>query len=358
MFLDVNEFEKRVEQGFLRKSVKGDLVLYGYTDKCTYERAWDEYTRMARGIILDKNTGEVIAKPFPKFFNLGEMEETFLTNLPKEPYVVAEKMDGSLGIIFHHDGKWNVATRGSFYSDQAAEAERMLQKYNLSEILTHLTILVEIIYPENKIIVNYGAERKLVVLGMYSREDGTEINTGIVQFVGWDTGMECPQYYNYTIEEMIELQTKLPKDNEGFVVRFRNGLRVKIKGKEYLRIAKLMANLSPLALFETMKNGKVDQFYLQQLPEELKADYEPYMIELERQYEAVLDGLKGEVQKHKLVNDTPTWRKDVGMYLANNKVNYSGGIFPYLLDNKESLDSFIMKQIRPTGNEMRLDLHI
>lgn len=169
MKYDLSKFEELYEQGYLRKSEKENLVLYGYTNKCTYDRHWNEYTKVARGLILDKNTGEVVAKPFEKFFNLNEHETTFLKNLPIHlPYEVLEKVDGSLGIIFNHNGYWDVATRGSFYSDQAIKAYELLNNYDLTLIPKEYTLLVEIVYPENKIIVNYGKEEKLVGLFLKS----------------------------------------------------------------------------------------------------------------------------------------------------------------------------------------------
>jgi RNA ligase len=48
-----------------------DLLLYVYTERCGYDRAWDETTVLARGLILDRVERRVVATPFPKFFNLG-----------------------------------------------------------------------------------------------------------------------------------------------------------------------------------------------------------------------------------------------------------------------------------------------
>lgn len=355
----MSEFEKRVEQGYLRKSEKGDLVLYGYTDACTFDRAWDEYTRIARGLILNKNTGEVVAKPFPKFFNLGEMEETFLNNLPNLSYKVSEKLDGSLGIIFNHNDEWHVSTRGSFYSDQAKEAKSILEQYDLDGLAKNITLLVEIIYPENKIIVNYANKRQLVLLGAFNREDGYELNDINLETISHYSGMRVAPRYEYTIDQMLAMQDTMPKDEEGFVIRYENGLRVKIKGKEYLRIAKLMSDLSPIALWETMKNGKVDTFYLQQLPEELRADYEPYVVELEKQFSQVmleveLDASKLPINSYeKVAVPTQDTRKNVGLFLKANKLKHESAMFPFILGNIDSLNKYVMKQIRPDGNNMK-----
>ena len=78
-------------------------------------KRWDEYTRAARGIIFNKRTGECVARPFPKFFNLGEMPESQLNKIPKDPsnYEVYDKLDGSLGILYwRHDRPCAVIVTG------------------------------------------------------------------------------------------------------------------------------------------------------------------------------------------------------------------------------------------------------
>src|SRR5262245_12322157 len=74
------------------------MALYNYTEQCERERAWDETTRRCRGLILEENTGRVVALPFDKFFNLGQMPETGAEALPWQlPSAVVEKYDGTLG---------------------------------------------------------------------------------------------------------------------------------------------------------------------------------------------------------------------------------------------------------------------
>ena len=49
---------------FLRQVISpcGRLILWNYTDLCTYERAWDEVTLNARGTVYEIETGKVIAR--------------------------------------------------------------------------------------------------------------------------------------------------------------------------------------------------------------------------------------------------------------------------------------------------------
>lgn len=343
MKYNLSEFEKRVESGLIRKVETDKLVLYNYTDKCTYDRAWDEYTLAARGIIFEKETGKLIAKPFPKFFNLGEMPETQLLNLPNEPYDVTQKMDGSLGIIYFYDDEWHVATRGSFTSEQAVKAQEMLlDSEYIDELVPGITYLVEIIYPGNKIVVNYGQEEKLVCLAVYNGDSELERST-------FPKGMEKAAAFAYPIEEMIALQKILPKDEEGFVVRFQSGLRVKIKGHEYLKIHKMISNMSPLSFWESMENGVVNKEYLSQLPEEFRNEFEPMVEQLEYSYKQTLEEIKWEADK------LPMGARAIGMLIqaAGHGLKHPGAMFPFILDKKEALNKYIMKYIRPDGNVLK-----
>lgn len=355
MKYDLQAFEDLVRDGYLKKAEKGDLTLYGYTEKTTFDRAWQtKYTLHARGIIFNKKTGALVAKPFPKFFNLGEMEEVSFVNLPKESYRVFEKCDGSLGIIFFHDNQWQLATRGSFSSEQAIRGLEILnRKYNISKLNPQFTYLVEIIYPENKIIVNYGNEEKLVMLGAYHTATSKEVDFDSVKIVAESAGMETAKEYFHTIEEMIVLKKTLPKDDEGFVVRFDFGLRVKIKGDEYMRIAKMISQMSPLSFWEAMKDGKVGREYVIQLPEEFRSEYEPMIDILEKQYSQMMEEIGADARKlPKIDLLSKEGQKVLGLLIQSKEhgLKHPTAMFSYVKKQVPALQKYVMKQIRPTGN--------
>ncbi|MEM1009354.1 MAG: RNA ligase, partial [Myxococcota bacterium] len=150
------------------------LYIYNYTPKAQYDRVWNEWTLACRGLIMEE-TGKVVARPFEKFFNLGEMESQVI---PDEPFEVYEKMDGSLGILYWSEGMPYMASRGSFDSDQALKANEMLQrqyKAALGKLNPAHTYLFEIIYPENRIVVDYGTTEALVLLGIVETSTGKEL---------------------------------------------------------------------------------------------------------------------------------------------------------------------------------------
>lgn len=352
MKYDLNELNKLVEQGYLRKTEKDDLVLYTYSEQCTYERYWNEYTRAARGLILNRHTGEVVAKPFEKFFNLGEMPETQLLNLPQMPYTVSEKVDGSLGIIYYHNNQWNIATRGSFSSEQALKGAEILKKYDMSIIPKDVTLLVEIVYPANKIVVDYKGEEKLVLLGAMNISHNREADSTVLNYYSRKTFIPRTKTYFYTIDQMIQLQQTMPKDQEGFVIRFYNCLRVKIKGDEYCKIHKIISNLSPISFWEAMEEGVVPVEYLHQIPEEFKKDFEPIVISLQMSYNKVFNEVREDLNRLPTKEVTPEGRKTVGLFLKEAGLKHSQAMFPILLGNVAALDGYIMKTIRPKGNNL------
>lgn len=122
------------------------LTILNYTKNAQFDRAWDDVTKKCRGLIYNNITGEVVARPFEKFFNWDEADSPYP---PSGPALRMEKMDGSLGILYSYDGQWYIATRGSFHSEQADEANLMLQR-NYAALTKCLrfdkTYLFEIIY--------------------------------------------------------------------------------------------------------------------------------------------------------------------------------------------------------------------
>ena len=170
--LNEKDLDKAIADGYISVRPHPDsreLLIYNYTAKSQYERVWTKETLACRGLILNvPDDGEilVVARPFNKFFNLAELDK-----IPEGKFVAQEKMDGSLGIIYQApDGLPSVATRGSFASEQAEWATQWLRKRPKfvaaaqSAISRNHTLLVEIIYPKNRIVIDYGELEELVLL--------------------------------------------------------------------------------------------------------------------------------------------------------------------------------------------------
>ena len=261
----LDDYSKR---GLLIKQVhpKLPLHIWNYTPEVQYGQLWDNITLSCRGLVTD-DRGNVLAKPFKKFFNIEEDR-----HVPTQDFEVFEKMDGSLGIVFKYNGEVIYATRGSFASDQAKWMAKYGEKYNFKDILVEgFTYLFEIIYPENRIVVDYGDQERLVLLGIINTETGEEIPYDDILFDGWD----IVQKYD-GIRDYSELKGKIDNNAEGFVVRFSNGDRMKIKGEEYLRLHKIMTNISTTGVWEHLSTGGDINELLKDVPDEFYKKIKDY----------------------------------------------------------------------------------
>lgn len=236
------------------------LAIAVYTKDAVVKREWNPVTKACRGLIWNEKTGEILARPFPKFFNLGEPEA-------REDYEaeveVTDKMDGSLGIGYLWEGKLYIATKGSFTSPQAAEANRILHTYYPDwRPPKGVTPLWEIIYRENRIVLDYGDARYLALIEGIDIETGKTYNPdGMLEDGIWSSwnGAAVNLAWYHSLGEVV---SAIPRDNaEGYVVRYIDtDERVKIKQKDYLEKHKLVFHLSEKSVWESLRDDKFDEY--------------------------------------------------------------------------------------------------
>lgn len=230
------------------------LSIYTYTRTAQYSRAWTTATIRCRGLIVDDLTHEIVAWPFPKFFNVGEHEHgnDFAPPLPDEPFEVYDKVDGSLGIVFHYNGQWHAASKGSFTSEQAMWAQAWISTSDTSRLKPDITYLAEIIYPENRIVVDYGDRKDLVLLGAYNSK-GEEGRLSWVDNDWKPIGSVVRTWPALPLPELLKLAEANARPDgtptsgistEGYVIRYANGLRAKAKLAEYVRLHKVLTGIT------------------------------------------------------------------------------------------------------------------
>lgn len=208
------------------------------------KNGWTDVLRLCRGIVFDRQ-GNLVAFPFPKFFNHGEHEET-RGELPEGSFEAMDKADGHLAIIFSYRGKLMATTRGSFVSSSAQVANKMLaaksRAYWQKAIGREQTVLAEIIHPRTKVIVDYGRRRGFVLLGCYNLKTFNDMNHAELSVLAQK--LKIPVAELVPFASIAALKAKVAekdyKNREGFVVRFVKAdgsvLRVKFKFAGYLGI--------------------------------------------------------------------------------------------------------------------------
>ena len=158
-YLNMEELKQAIEDKLVnaRFSVDGQ-VIYNYSNAAMYTPgAWNiDAVRKCRGLIVGPY-GHIVARSWGKFFNHGQAEAGELRM--DASVEVTDKVDGSLAVL-HYDqmDQPRVATRGSFESEQAHHATKLLwTKYpDVQWDGRYITPLAEVIYPENRIVCVQG----------------------------------------------------------------------------------------------------------------------------------------------------------------------------------------------------------
>jgi len=313
--MEVSTLNSYYERGLLTKQNHPSLPLtiWNYTEKVQYESLWDEITLNCRGLITDDSTGKVIVEPFGKFFNYEELISNRLSGIDipvKGDYVyVQEKADGSLGILFWYGEEWIMATRGSFTSEQAVKGLQIVKKnFFLQAFPREYGYLVEIIYPENRIVVNYKKEKIVFLSVVLNRKhpgwkstDESELHwtnaSSIFSYIGIRKKdiVKTEQHFNFSDSLYESLKSKNEKNKEGFVLRYHPGnFRMKIKFEEYIRLHRIMTNLSTTSVWEILSQGRSVDEILKDVPDEFYQKVRNYEEELTQQFES----LKAEYLDH------------------------------------------------------------
>lgn len=266
--LDPAELASAVKTGHVRvqRHPLRPYEIYNYTEACQYAGVWTPVTLACRGLIVDASSGAVLARPLKKFFNHTEGHAPQLR--PGAPVAVTDKADGSLGIIFPDGDGWAVATRGSFTSDQARHATGVLRgRYPDFLPPAGLTVLVEIVYPGNRIVLDYGGLDDLILLGAVDIATGRTFGPAAVP--GWPG----PVVDSFAYATLAEALAAPPRDGrEGLVVHLTDSdERVKIKYAEYVRLHRLVTGLTARTVWEVLVSGGDLDALTEPLPDEFHA---------------------------------------------------------------------------------------
>ncbi len=273
-----------IEQGYIVSQVHPTLPLriYNYGAKTQYDRFWNEATLSCRGLVLDADN-QPIARPLKKFFNFEEHQALLPDGIP----AIYEKMDGSMILLFHYAGEWRVASRGSFISDQAIKAKTMLANYSeeLVELDRTHTYILEVIYPTNRIVVDYGSQERLVLLAAIHTLTGIELD---IESVGWSDRAQTYPATDFPAWMKTIQQTQSELINqEGFILKWPNGFRLKYKLADYVRLHRVLTRIQAKDIWECLCEGQdLDQF-LESVPDEFYKWVKGVKADLEEQFQTI-----------------------------------------------------------------------
>lgn len=299
MLPTLEEFIKAAEEGRLLRHDFNNLVGFKYTTNTVYSGDWNPVTLYARGIVFDKDTGKVLAYPFEKFFNFGELVDdqsnlttlahdviahqgydNLLRDISTQRFRVMDKLDGSLGIMFWTGKTWLIKTAGSFVSEQALWANKWAaDNIDVTKLDKNCTYMFEIIYDEDVHPIQYDFEG-LVLLGINDNTTMKEKPFTDIVHTAFELKINHAEVLEFTdFDEVVKYAKALPNAKEGVVVTFDNGFKVKIKGAEFLALQRIFHYLSPAVIWENFDWENAESSYciaaqyaedfIKNIPEEL-----------------------------------------------------------------------------------------
>jgi RNA ligase len=207
--------------------------------------------RECRGLIFDTATGQLISRPYHKFFNAGEKEETQLDKINLyEPHVVLEKLDGSMIRPIPTADGFHLATKAGI-TDVAMNAEVFIaDKPHYAQFINKciqkgITPIFEWCSRKNRIVIDYPKD-SLVLTAIRLVDTGN--------YVSYKTMKQYAEAWIIPVVKAIAGDdTDIQKivdhirkwdDGEGVVVRFDTGHMVKVKADDYVLRHKTKAQVS------------------------------------------------------------------------------------------------------------------
>jgi RNA ligase len=200
--------------------------------------------RECRGIIFDSNTGEIVRRPFHKFFNVNEREETqdHVVNMGRS-HAILEKLDGSMIAPFYANGElvWGTkmgATDVAKPVQDFVEANPYYRQFATFTISRGYTPIFEWCSRKQRIVLDY-KEDQLILTAI------RDITTG--RYMSHELMEAHAESYRIPVVRTFEPQADMREflnyvagleDVEGFVVRFDDGHMLKLKCHWYLQIHK------------------------------------------------------------------------------------------------------------------------
>lgn len=318
------------------------LLIANYSDAVQFRNYWNEVTLNCRGLIFDWD-GEILARPWKKFFNLGDSKAPWIGF--DDRVEVTDKMDGSLGILYMYDGKPSISTRGSFHSTQAGWATKHIRKIEGLDLrfAPHFTFLFEIIYPTNRIVVDYGRFEGLVLLGAVEVENGHAIGPNeAAALLNWP-GLTTELMPHKSINDVLAASDR--ENTEGYVIR-RGDDMVKWKRPDYINLHRLISNLSEKSVWSGLEGGKTPEQLCEDLPDEFHGFVKETSFKLKLAFQTRIN----EVQRTfgKVMYDLPVMppsRKDFAWAVRDNP---DKAYMFALLDDKD-IAPMVWQELKPKG---------
>lgn len=236
--------------------------------------------RECRGITFDRQSGNIIRRPFHKFFNLNEREETQSHNIDfKQEHHVLEKLDGSMiaPMIIDNEVLWSTRQNAERFRTSVADfvtrSEHDYEGLVRFCINNGVTPIFEYTSPDNKIVIDYQHE-EMCLISARNMKNGHYFPFHMIKNLGTRYNVPIVEHTFNPIEDIddfINIFRHLKDEREGVVIKFDNGHHIKIKTDQYLAIHKSKQYLTDKDVIRLIIEDRIDDIIPHLMEDDKKA---------------------------------------------------------------------------------------
>jgi RNA ligase len=357
---DINGYEE------IRVTDKGDYTVINYAVAFEDTFAWDSgdpyassIRRECRGLIFNNETGKLISRPYHKFFNVGEKEETQFNKINLyEPHVVLEKLDGSMIRPIPTPEGFRLGTKAGV-TDIAQQAEEFIaDKPHYSTFIKKciqrgITPLFEWCSNKNRIVISYETDQ-LILTGLRYNDTGKYVDYGVMKDYATAWNIPVVKAVDGLAVQNIELFVKQVRewdDGEGIVLRFDTGHMVKVKCDDYVLRHKTKDSISQEKnVIATILDDAVDDLVPLLTPQDAER-----LIQFQKAFWLSVEDVCGEIYDlYKQIDKGQDQKEYATMAVASVLPQYQG--FMYQLRKGVPVKDLVIEQIHKSlGSQTKLD---
>lgn len=244
------------------KECNPNLLSLNFGENVFRKKIWNDVTIKARGLFVDKESGEVKLRSYNKFFNMNEMKETLQDTLKENlsyPVIVKIKENGFLGLVSVIDDEFVLATKSTTggdwktYFEELWNREKDEVKQELKEFIKreNCTLLFEVKSFKDKHIINFDKEELVLLdvvkndLNLNGHNIDVEYSNNSLKFINENyllplnsNIIRVVEVYKIInafdeVEHLCSIGSRTSFKDEGFVFTDSNGFMFKLKSEYY-----------------------------------------------------------------------------------------------------------------------------
>lgn len=234
-----------------------NLISLNFNREAFNKKKWNDLTIKARGLFVDRDSGEVKIRSYNKFFNFGERHVNlgYLHKYATYPIRVFKKYNGFLGLASVIDGNIVLATKSTtngtykdiFQSiwDKVEDNVKKLLKQTMME--NNCTVVFEVVSPEyDPHIIKYDKEHLYLLdfienkLDIDTHNIDLEFSENLMKKIQFSSDLLTKKELVTKLENYDELynfldeKAKSLEEFEGYVLCDNSGLMFKFKLPYYM----------------------------------------------------------------------------------------------------------------------------